>query len=114
MTAAMQVANAVAEVRLRAAAELIALGCPPAMITWYTPRTPGGNCGLCVGGFLAWEAHVEWDRSGEVPIATISTWWCGATWAETGTAKDWLPSETMVAGWLKGGPVDAPWMGPRP
>lgn len=110
----MQVANAVAEVRLRAAAELIALGCPPAMITWYTSRTPGGNCGLCVGGFLAWEAHVEWDRSGEVPIATISTWWCGGTWHSTGTAKDWLPDADVQAHWAKNGDFDAPWMGPRP
>lgn len=109
----MQVANAVAEVRLRAAAELIALGCPPAMIQWFTPSGTGGNCGLFVGGFLAWEACVSWDRSGEVPIATIDTWWCCGE-ADQATAKDWVPSEEVQAYWAKNGDLDAPWMGPRP
>lgn len=108
----MQVANAVATARLRAAAELVALGCPADMICWYTPRTQGGNCGLLVGGFLAWEAHVEWDRSGEVPVATIATWWCGGTWAETGTARDWLPDAEVQAHWAEHG-NRAPWMGPN-
>lgn len=111
----MQVANAVAEVRLRAAAELIALGCPPAMIQWFTPSGTGGNCGLLVAGILAWEAHVSWDRSGEVPIATIKTWWCGDPSPEfaPATAKDWVPSEHVQAYWVKNGDFDAPWMGPR-
>lgn len=110
----MQVANAVAEARLRAAAELIALGCPPSMITWYTPRTPDGTCGLLVVGILAWGAHVSWDRAGEIPIATIKTWWCGGDEVEPATARDWVPDEHVQAYWAKNGDFDAPWMGPRP
>lgn len=102
----MQIANAVAEARLRAAAELIALGCPPVMITWYTSRTPGGNCGLTVAGHLAWEAHVEWD-GGEA--ATIDTWWCGSF----ASAHDWVPSDEVQAWWVKNGDFRTPWMGPN-
>lgn len=107
MSAALQVANAVARARLVAAAQLIAAGCPAEMIQWWTPNNLGQHCGLMVAGHLAWEAHVSWDTSGEVPIATVKTWWCG------GNMHTWVPDPTLVEYWLAN-EIDKPWEGPRP
>ena len=111
ISAELQVANAVAVERLRLAAELIAAGCPTECITWMDPGYGRGpNCGLLVCGFLACEVHVEWNRSGPAPAATITSWWCG----EGATARTWVPSKFVLEYWGERGGYERPaWAGPN-
>lgn len=120
MTTALRIANAVAEARLRAKAELMALGTPEECIGFWQGKGP--HCGLTVCGFLVCEVFV-WDiaikrdfeeksndpfigfmykhLAKEVVDVTdetiiVQVTWCGDP-KDAPTARSWVPTPEVIA-----------------